>query len=118
VFLYDALQRRFWKLARLITGQNGKTKGAVVRVSAKNGFSRVHYLEIKCKGQHEQESESTEQRTEHQVTYMYCMHKVTSCSRNPGEHLYNMNLRTLIDCHCYSGQRGECKEVNMPLVVM
>lgn len=40
VLLYDdALPRSFWKLARvleLITGRDGKTRGAVVEVPAKN----------------------------------------------------------------------------------
>ena len=70
VLLYDdALPRSFWKLARvqeLITGQDGKPRGAVVKVPAKSGgmttlrhpLQLLYPLEIKCRDQYEQGRES------------------------------------------------------------
>ena len=58
-----------------ITGRDGKTRGAVVKVPAKNGgtttlrcpLQLLYPLEIKCKDQYEQGRESAEQLTKDQV---------------------------------------------------
>jgi len=79
VLLYDdALPRSFWKLARvqkLITGRDGKTRGAIVKVPAKSGGTTTlrrpvqlfYPLEIKCKEQYEQRRESANQSNENEV---------------------------------------------------
>ena len=79
MLLYDdALPWSFWKLVRvldLITGRDGKTRGAVVRVPVKNDetttlrrpLQLLYPLDIKCKEQYEREGKSVEQSTENQV---------------------------------------------------
>ena len=67
----DALPRSFWKLARvqeLITGRDGRTRGAVIKVPASNGkittlrrpLQLLYPLEIKCQDHYEVEEESSE----------------------------------------------------------
>ena len=74
----DALPRSFWKLARvleLITGQDGKTRGAVVKVPSKRGgtttlrrpLQLLYPLEIKCMDHCDQGRVSDEQQAECQV---------------------------------------------------
>ena len=76
VLLYDdSLPRSFWKLVRvaeLINGRDGKTRGAVVKVPDGNGHTTtlrcplqsLYPLELKCKEQYEQPGESNESTEE------------------------------------------------------
>jgi hypothetical protein len=70
----DSLSRSFWKLARvqeLITGQDGKTRGAVVKVPASDGkittFRRplklLYPLEIKCKDKYDEQAAKHQQKS-------------------------------------------------------
>ncbi len=67
----DSLPRSFWKLARLvelITGRDGKTRGAVVKVPYRSGrtitlrrpLQLLYPLELRCKDQYERPGESME----------------------------------------------------------
>ena len=135
VLMYDdALPRSFWKVAKfleLITGWDGKLRGTMVKVLAKSGgtttlrhaLQLIYPLEIKCRDQYEQGRESVEQlatiKWRNHLLYAYS----DELQQKPeiGWKPVWLSSRTLINwlsllTTYYSGQWGECKELNTHLL--